>query len=182
MRPLARALGEAIVPRLDLPFAFFGHSMGASIGFELARHLRRQLGLEPLHFFASARRAPHLAGSTARYRLSDAQLIDALRVMGGTPETVLQDVELMQMLLPIVRADLELIETYVGEPGPPLRCPITAFHGLADDEVSPPAIDAWREHTSGPFALHSFDAGHFFLGSHREQILRRVGDALLAQR
>ncbi len=176
---IVEALAPAALPHLSaLPFAFFGHSLGARVGYELARHLRRRFGLEPVHFFASACRAPQFPSTSRRHELPDERLIDEMRRLGGTPEALLRERELMQVFLPIVRADLQVVETYAYEPGPPLHCPITALHGRHDRDISGLEAEGWREHTAGAFALRPVEAGHFFLVSHREQILRWVAEAL----
>jgi surfactin synthase thioesterase subunit len=182
MDQIVRPLGEVISPFLNLPFAFFGHSMGASVAFELARHLRRRSGVEPAHFFASARRAPQFQSPAPMHALPRSSLVERLRLMGGTPEVVLQDEAMMQLFLPILCADLEVVETHGHIPGPPLRCPLTMIRGHADREVSDDEAMGWREHTSGAFTLRYLAAGHFFLGPHREQVLQWVAEALIAPR
>ncbi|MFS8071987.1 MAG: thioesterase II family protein [Byssovorax sp.] len=176
--PLVQPLCEALLPWLDRPFAFFGHSMGASIAFELARRVKRQIGVEPAHFFASARRAPHCPTRTPMHALPDALLIEKIRRMGGTPESVLRDAPMMELFLPIIRADLDIVETYNYVPGPPLGCPLTMLRGMDDLEVSDGEAAGWREHTSSVFTLRTLSAGHFFLSTHREQVLRWIAEAL----
>lgn len=178
VQQIVDALAKTIGPQLDRPFAFFGHSMGASVAFELARRLERQGDSGPVHVFVSAREAPHFPAKKGRHTMSDELLTRELRQMGGTPEVVLRDAELMEMFLPIVRADLEVTDTYRYEPGPPLRCPLTALRGTADREIYEAEVEGWREYTSGAFTLHSIAAGHFFVGTHRAQVLGWVSETL----
>ncbi|HXR64805.1 MAG TPA: alpha/beta fold hydrolase [Ktedonobacteraceae bacterium] len=159
----------ALSPFLDMPYAFFGHSMGALVSFELTRYLQRVRSHPlPAHLFVSGRRAPQIPGSDPpTSSRSDADFIEELRRLKGTPELVLQNKELLTLLLPILRADFQLCETYTYRDDDPLRCSITAFGGLYDTEVPSPMIAAWREQTSLAFKHRFFDGDHFFL--HKEQ-------------
>ncbi len=112
--PLVQALAQALLPHLDKPFAFFGHSMGALISFELTRQLRRLYGLVPLHLFVSAHRAPQLPDPDPPiHTLPEAEFMEELRCLNGTPKEVLEQPELMELMLPILRADFALCETYI---------------------------------------------------------------------
>jgi medium-chain acyl-[acyl-carrier-protein] hydrolase len=177
--PLVRAIAHAVAPRLDKPFAFFGHSMGAMIGFELARHLRREMGLLPAHMFISGRRAPQLDRSErVTYNLPESEFIDSLRDLNGTPPEVLEHRELMQLMLPLLRADFAVCQTYSYLHEPPLDCPFTVFGGLSDPEVSRRQLEAWREQTSGPWALRRLPGDHFFLHSAQGTLLSLLSHEL----
>jgi medium-chain acyl-[acyl-carrier-protein] hydrolase len=180
VEPLVEALAEALLPFLDLPFAFFGHSMGAVVAFELARKLRTAVNLEPRHLFVSGRIAPHIVRvEPPNYNLPDPELIEELRRLDGTPEEALEHPELMGLMLPLLRADFELVQTYSYADGAPLGCSVTAFGGLKDKEVSREELAGWREHTAGDFSLRMFEGGHFFLHAARSQILAAVSAELL---
>lgn len=173
LSPLVQALAEAIVPFLDRPFAFFGHSMGAMISFELARILQRRLGLKPDHLFVSGRIAPHIMDTQRRtYDLPEAEFIEELRRLNGTPVEVLEHPELMELMTPLLRADFSVVGTYTYLPGLPLNCPITAFGGLQDPEVSREQLEAWREYTTASFSLHMFPGDHFYLNTKRQLLLQ----------
>lgn len=160
-------LAEALAPHLLRPFAFFGHSMGALIAFELARELRRSGRPAPQHLFVSARRAPHLARTRrALHTLPDQELRAELRSLDGTPPAVLENDELMELVLPILRADFAICETYACDPGDPLDVPIGMFGGEDDSETTPREIDLWRQHSRRPGRLRLFPGGHFFLHEH----------------
>lgn len=162
--PLVQALAPALMPLLDRPFVFVGHSMGALIGFELARELRRQNAAAPSHIFVSGRIAPHLPlPRRPFYNRTEPDLIDGLREMGGTPEEVLENAELMKLLIRVLRADFAVNETYGYSAEPPLDCPISSFAGLQDPEVSREPLEAWRIHTTIQFEAQIFPGGHFFL-------------------
>lgn len=165
MAPLIDALAGALDPYLDdLPFAFFGHSMGAAISYELSHRLIRDGRPLPSRLFVSGRRAPHLEGDDkADYLLPDDAFIERLREMQGTPEEVLANRELMGLIMPLLRADFELIDTHGPTSYGSLTCPITAFGGVGDVDVEAQEVAAWKELTEGDFDLHMLPGGHFFI-------------------
>lgn len=175
MQPLVNDLGEALLPYLEKPFVFFGHSMGALIGFELARLFRKRQLPGPLHLFASGHVAPQ-AGYTHKpiFDLPEPDFIEELRKLEGTPEAVLNNAELMQLLIPMLRADFEVNETYSYEPEPPLEIPISAYGGLTDNDVSRELLEAWREQTASEFKLQMFAGGHFFLQDSQKLLLHTL--------
>ncbi len=169
---LVDAIASHIQPYLDKPFAFFGHSMGGLVSFELARLLRKKHSISPVHLFVSGRRAPQIPHSKPPiHNLSEPAFIEELRHLNGTPKTVLENTELMQLFLPVLRADFAVLETYVYTPEPPLECPITAFGGLQDLEVSCDELQAWQNQTTGAFSLQTFPGDHFFLYSAQNLLL-----------
>lgn len=180
MRPLVASLARALTPYFDKPFAFFGHSMGAMISFELARLLRREAGREPFHLFVSGRAAPQVYEPDLRtYELPEAEFIEELRRLNGTPAEVLDNPELMQVMLPLLRADFKVIHAYEYEPGPPLGCHISAYGGLQDAEVSREKLEAWREQTTAGFVLRMLPGDHFFLHASQQYLLRTVAQELM---
>jgi medium-chain acyl-[acyl-carrier-protein] hydrolase len=161
---LIEALVRALDPLLDKPFAFFGHSLGALIGFELAREIRRQYGVHPVRLFASAGSAPQIPHRTPPiHTLPDNEFLAELRRLNGTPRELLDHEELMEVMLPILRADFALYETYLYSTEPLLNCPISAFGGLLDRRVNESDLEAWRSQTSASFSLRMFPGDHFFL-------------------
>lgn len=176
---LIEAISEPLSERLNGPFAFFGHSMGATICFELARHVRSKFGLSPVHLFISARRGPTVPGDgEVTYNLPEAQFIEEVLKLNGTPAEVVESPEVMRLLSPMLRADFQLIETYRYEPGVPLTCPITVFGGLDDAVVSRESLYAWRQETSGAFKLNMLPGDHFFLRTSESLLLRLLNDKL----
>lgn len=160
---LVEAIVEALLPLFDIPFAIFGHSMGSFIGFELARKLRKLHNIEPVHLFVSARRAPQIPDpEPPTSQLSDVDFIDHVGKFNGTPEAVIQSQELMELFLPVLRADFSILETYRYRKEPPLDCPITAFGGLSDHKYHRWEIEAWREQTSNRFKSFFFSGRPFF--------------------
>lgn len=179
MEPLVQALALAIQPYLDRPFAFFGHSLGAKICFELARHLRAQGASMPVHLFFSGSIPPQIPNSDSPiHTLPDAEFVETLRRFNGTPEALLQNDELLQFFLPLLRADIALHETYRYVPGEPFDCPVSVFGGLEDDDVSRDDLEAWRVHTRGEFTLRMLPGDHFFLRSARAPLLEAVSGDL----
>jgi len=172
LRPLIETLGPAIYPLVQQPFAFFGHSMGAMIAFELSLYLRREYGLTPAHLFVSGRRAPQLLRhEPLLYNLPHDALIAELRRLDGTPLEALDHPELMELMMPLLRADFALVDTYEYRPEPPLECGITAFGGLQDHDVSREELEAWRRQTDSTFRLLMFPGGHFFVQKEAEALL-----------
>jgi medium-chain acyl-[acyl-carrier-protein] hydrolase len=177
--PLVRATADAIKGHLDRPFAFFGHSMGALVSFELARLLRRENEPEPRALFVSGRRAPQLPPEPRTYDLPKDEFIQELRDIGGTPEEVLSHPELLNLLLPTLRADFELCQTYSYHDEPPLNCQFTAFGGLSDEYVPRDELDQWREQTTGQFQLRMFPGDHFFLHDSQALLLQMLSRGLV---
>jgi medium-chain acyl-[acyl-carrier-protein] hydrolase len=175
---LCGALVEALGPHLDRPFAFFGHSMGALLAFELARHLRREGRPGPRRLFVSGGRAPRRDRGPLLHNLSDPALLVELERLNGIPAEVMREPDLMSMFLPILRADLELYETYVYYSEVALECPISAFGGWQDSRVSHEDLAAWQEETRTAFSLRMFAGDHFFLHAARASIVRAIFEDL----
>jgi len=172
MEPLVKAILRELRSYLDMPFAFFGHSMGAIISFELARLLRREHAALPVHLFVSGRSAPQLSKPrTPTYGLANAEFMEELQRLKGTPPEVLNHPDLMQFVMPLLRADFELIETYTYKYEPPLSIPLTAFGGLADLETSRESLAGWRAQTTAEFSLRMLPGDHFYLTSNEEPLL-----------
>jgi medium-chain acyl-[acyl-carrier-protein] hydrolase len=179
LSPLIQALAQALFPLLDKPFAFFGHSLGALMSFELARQLRRQYGVQPVRLFVSAGRAPQLPHrGLPVHTLPDGDFLAELRRLNGTPRAVLEHEELMQIALPVLRADFAVYETYVYSTELPLNCPISTCGGLRDRTVSQSDLEAWREQTRGSFSLQMFPGDHFFLHTTQPLLLRVLSQEL----
>lgn len=177
--PLVQTLTQVLLPSLNMPFAFFGHSMGGLISFELARHLRKEHNLHPTRLFISGFRAPQMQNPHPLiHDLPEPLFIEKLRQLGGTPEVILQEADLMQLMLPTLRADFMMCETYIYVSEPPLSCPISAFGGLQDIMVSRGLLAKWSEQTESSFTLRMLSGGHFFLHSNREFLLEDIAVVL----
>lgn len=173
VQPLVEALAEALLSCFEKPFALFGHSMGAIISFELARLLQRKHQLRPTRLFVSARRPPQIIDKERHtYDLPEPEFIEELKRLNGTPREALEHPELMMMMMPLLRADFELCQTYEYTPGPPLDCPISAYGGLQDPDVRREHLEAWSEHTTSSYSLRMFPSDHFFLHSSAPLLMR----------
>jgi len=162
----AGAISEALEDKLDLPFAFFGHSMGALLSFEVARALRRRRLQEPLYLFVSGYRAPQIPSPRpAVYHLPDEEFLEALRDLYDPPEAAMKIPELRELLLPTLRADITLCESYEYTQEAPLSCPILAFGGRDDQEAPLEALESWGLQTEGSFEMKRFAGGHFYLAA-----------------
>ncbi len=173
--PLVDALASALLPDLNKPFAIFGHSLGALIGYELARRLYTSVGLQPRRLFVSGHDAPGCDNSSKIvHNLPDEEFIAELRRLNGTPPEILADAELMQLALPLLRADFRLNETYQHRSFPLLTCPVSAYAGIGDEEVSADAISSWKKVTRGPFDSRTFEGDHFFIHSAMVPLVRQI--------
>lgn len=163
MPELADRTAAAVGAYIDRPFAFFGHSMGGLLSYEVAHRLRADRGVEPAHMFISGRRAPERPPTPTIHTLPHDALVAKLKEMKGTPVEVLEHPELLELVVPIFRSDVEVLETYQFPLRAPLRCPVTAMGGLADVDVKSDDLDAWRQYSTGPFKLRMFEGDHFYL-------------------
>ncbi|MGK7940903.1 MAG: thioesterase II family protein [Crocosphaera sp.] len=169
---LLETMTPYLLPYLDKPFAFFGHSMGALISFEFARYLFKNQGLCPFHLFISGYGNPKFKKSkTPIANLPEALFIEEIRSLNGTPQAVLEDEELMKLLVPILRADFSILETYVYQEFHPLTCPITVFGGLEDERTTEEELQAWCQETQEACSLNMFPGDHFFIHSQESNIL-----------
>lgn len=173
---LIRGLTDAVEPHLDLPFAIFGHSMGAAIAFELARALRRRNRAAPVRLIVSGGRAPHRPPRLAPLAaLPERPFLEAVQERYGCfSDEILQMREMLNLLLPILRADLAMFETYQCIEDAPLDCPISVFGGTGDTTVTEDELTDWRRHTTGAFDLCLLPGGHFFPQESREPVLRAL--------
>lgn len=172
---LIEALKTAILPHLNQPFAFFGHSMGGIVSFELTRLLAREYNVSPVYLFISGCRAPQIQDlDPPIHDLPETEFIDELHRLNGTPKVVLENAELMELVLPALRADFAMLETYSYSVDTPLNCPIAVFGGLQDNEVSPEDLQAWNLQTSKMFSWEMFEGDHFFIDSARSFLLTSI--------
>ena len=177
---LVSALVAGIEAELDRPYVILGHSMGGLVAFELVRRLR-ELGRQlPAKLFVSGRQAPPIPEPDGPiHALPHDEFIEELRAHNGTPEAVLQSPELLELVLPTIRADFSICETYVYQQQPLLDCPISVFGAEQDPEVPMPDLLAWREETSADFAVHRFPGDHFFIHQERAAFLRELDRELV---
>ncbi|MET9710118.1 thioesterase II family protein [Nocardiopsis alba] len=180
--PLAERLVEQLRPVDDhRPVVYFGHSLGATVAFEVARRLEAE-GNGPRALIASARCAPSAHRSHEIHLLDDAGIVAELRKLSGTADRLLDDEELLETLMPAIRGDYKAAETYSYTPGPPLNCPVFGFYGDDDVRVGEEDLLGWKAHTVGGFELHGLPGGHFYPSENptrtAEEIEARVGSVM----
>lgn len=176
---LAQALAQDLYPYLDAPFALFGHSMGALIAYELARELDARYRAVPRHLFVSAHRAPHAPNrDRLMHTLPNADFVAELKKLDGTPSEVLRHPELLELLIPALRADFTMIERYTHEARAPLDCPVTAFGAHDDQRVTTDDLAMWLDITNGNFDLRLFDGGHFYIRNCPTSLLDAISEKL----
>ena len=173
---IINALIDALSDLAGVPFVFFGHSMGALLAFEVARELRNRALKQPAHLFVSGRQAPSTPFSgNPLYMLPDgAFLEECVRRYQGIPQAILNEPELMSLLLPVLRADMEMIENYRHKPQAPLHIPITALYGREDRTLKILDVQAWAQETSDRFSYAELPGGHFFLQTARSQVVEII--------
>lgn len=163
----------------DGPFALFGHSMGTLVAFELARALRRRGGPEPGLLIVSGLGAPQVKRDRPRITdLPEGPFLEQLRMHFDVTEDLLSDPLILEMVLPVLRADLAVVENYQYTPEPPFEFPIVAFGGGIDPEARPDHIHAWKDQSVRPVPVTIFPGGHFYINAHRERLLAAVRAAL----
>ena len=176
---LVEQIATVIADQAPQPFALFGHSLGALLAFEVARHLDR-IGVSPRHLFVSGCQAPtHRGGIRPLHLLSDEGLLEVLRDFNGTPPEVLRDREFMSLVLPTLRADFALACEYAYRPGPQLSVPMTVLAGTGESGGRWGEVGRWADQTVAPCRLHWFDGDHFFIHSHKHAVIDRVRGQLL---
>lgn len=179
---LVGPLCAALEPYLNQPYAFFGHSMGAVVAYEVARWFSGSSRVGPACLIVSGRPAPGLASGRRLSELPDDQFVAEVGRLNGIPPEVLSEPGLLEMVLPALRADFELAETYRPLPGGRLSCPVVGYLSTADPEVDHAGMLRWREVTTGEFALRVFRGDHFYLKGGRPDVLGAVRDDVRPER
>jgi surfactin synthase thioesterase subunit len=179
LAPLIKDLANSLDDALDRPFALFGHSMGGIIGFELARALRDRGGPQTAHLFISAASAPGTPRTRPLIHCATAEEVKKeLRALNGTPQALLENEEIMELMLPTLKADFSVLETYEYREKPPLAVPITIFGGTSDRVVPPAALNGWRRQSSRESRLQLFPGDHFFLNTAMFDLVRAITHVL----
>jgi len=162
--PLVAEIVGHISLLTDIPYALYGHSMGALLSFEVARVLSSRQGSGPKHLFVSGCRAPQYPRDDPKtFNLPRDAFLAELKKLNGTPEEVFAHAELIDLLIDLLRADFELVQTYEYHPGAPLSCPITVYGGMGDEHVSAEACHLWKKQTSANCTVRMFRGNHFFI-------------------
>jgi medium-chain acyl-[acyl-carrier-protein] hydrolase len=177
---LVEALVPALMPYLDRPFAFFGHSMGAVLAYEVTHELMKRAARIPVHLFVSGRRPPHMPDpDPPLHVLPDHEFVDEInRRYGAIPPEVLSESDLMELLLPSLRADIFALETHRPTLAQTLPCPISAFGGADDRHAPREHLEAWRTQSSVSFRVRTFPGDHFYIDLRRDEVLAEVTASL----
>ena len=170
LEDLLEDLESTLLPYLDRPFMFLGHSMGAMLAFELTNRIKRAHGKRPKHLFLSSMRAPHLSTKEDYHLLSDKQLLSKIFDLGGTGREISQDEKLMSLILPTLRKDLALCDNYRCSNNLNLDIPVTILGGNRDDAVSVKDLLAWNSYFGDEFKVRLFDGGHFYFRDSFEEL------------
>jgi medium-chain acyl-[acyl-carrier-protein] hydrolase len=176
----AVAAAQGLRPYFDMEFAFFGHSLGALLAYESIQTLWQTGGPLPKHLIVSAHRAPHIPlPHEPTWQLPDTEFKQRVKELNGTPGEVLEHPELQALMLPLIRADFRLDETYSPSPAHQvLHCPVTVFGGTRDGEVPESHLRAWSQWTNDRFDLKMIEGDHFFIHSHSSTLTALISDAL----
>jgi len=182
MSALVEAVTTEIAALADCPVAFFGHSLGALVAFEVARAMSPRLQAAVEHLFVSAVAAPHRRSRAPNRLVSNRMLLSEVARLGGTPAAVLDNQEMHGLALAALRADLAVFRSYRYRSAPPLSIPITALGGRHDPQVTVADLSAWKHQTRRSFAVELFDGGHFYLQDARPKVMKTILDALSPRR
>jgi medium-chain acyl-[acyl-carrier-protein] hydrolase len=179
MKPLLESLADTFSPHLTQPYLFFGHSLGGLVSYELSCYLRNYSKSMPLHLLISGHRAPHRPPLNPPVHQADDQcFLQRIKDMGGTPDKFFEMKDLIQMMLPALRADFTIWETYQYHSEPPLNIPITAFGSDGDKDAAEEDILAWEQYTEAEFRAHMFHGSHFYFQNDPKPLLKLINNTL----
>lgn len=176
MNELLEDAWQHLTPFLDKPFILFGHSLGGLVAFEFLHKLIQESKPLPVHFISSARKAPFLKSIENWTGLSDDEFIRKLDDLGGLHPDIAENKELVELLLPILRADIGIVEQYTPENELTAPCPVTVFGGHDDTNIPVEALEQWQECFSQPIQIKMLDAGHFYLDTHAQELSNHITD------
>ncbi|MGW3204489.1 thioesterase II family protein [Streptomyces sp. NPDC001135] len=168
---LADALADELRPLLDAPLAVFGHSMGASVGYELALRLQARHRVTPALLMVSCRKPPHLLTPRTAALADDTALVAEVRRLGGTDAALLDDPDLRELVLPALRADFAAVARYTARPGIPLDCPVAGYLGSGDPDITADEMAGWADVAPKGFDLTELPGGHFYLTAQRDALV-----------
>ncbi len=180
MNTLISELLKVITSLIDRPYVLFGHSLGSRVAFELMAQCKKIGYRLPQHFIASGSRGPHIpVRKESIHQLPDEEFIAELKELNGTPKEILVNEELMALLLPLLRADFKLADTYSYASDTVFDCPISVLGGKDDIEITYEDLQSWGIYFSQPADVHTLSGDHFFIESNKQLIEEKVNMIIL---
>ncbi len=179
---VVQSLTDSLPPFLERPYLFWGHSMGALLSYEVAQRLQ-QLGRPlPQRLIVSGMNAPHVPYADPHiHHLPEAEFVTALEGLNGTSPTVLQNAELRSLVLPMIRADFQMVETYAYQETVPLTCPITILDAVDDEKTDEAGLQEWQKQSTELLEMFTFPGNHFFLYDLQPKLVNTIGNLLTRQ-
>ena len=178
MNEMVSDLYKIIVHDLSKPYAFYGHSMGAVLAFLMVKRIVNDNLTPPVYLFVSGKEAPSVSNKNPiRHLMPREEFIAELREMGGSPEQLLDDDELMNFFEPVLRADFQAMELYEYEKTSPLQIPVLAMIGL-DEDITEEEVQAWQEETIQKIEIMKFEGKHFFIFNYSKEIMALINKRL----
>jgi surfactin synthase thioesterase subunit len=171
---LVSELADELLRYMDRPFILFGHSIGARIAFEFARKLRSISARCPECLIVAGSRSPEIPEPKPLHHLDNENFINELKRFSGTPEAVLENKELMDLFVPVLRADFAIDETWKFRDEKPFAFPVYVFGGTRDREADYEELCKWSNHTTDKFFIEMLEGGHFFINDQRELLLKQI--------
>lgn len=175
MDDLVDELAKHITGLLDLPFIFFGHSLGSRVAIELMSRLRERKLPLPMHFIASGSRGPHKKIRESDFhRLNDDEFVERIKSLEGTPQEILEDKDLLALFLPLLRADFKIAGEYQYKGQEKFNCRLTVLGGQEDAGVERNDLFAWQNHFTSDCQLKQYPGGHFFIKTKQDEVLEDI--------
>ncbi|MFE9701946.1 thioesterase II family protein [Streptomyces sp. NPDC005930] len=174
MEDLTERVTDALLPFLDVPVTLFGHSMGASLAYEVALRLTRRHKVSAAALHVSSRKPPHRLTPRRLHEAGDEALIEEVRRLGGTDESLLSDPDLREIVLPAIRADFTIVGTYGPRAADPVDCPVYAYVGDQDPSITVHDMSGWADVAPRGFRLDVLGGGHFYLTERQDSLTRTM--------
>lgn len=179
---LIAELAPVVSENSDLPFSFFGHSLGGLIAYELCHYLVERKLKQPSQLFVSGCDAPRYRSKDKNiHTLPHEEFVASLKKYNGTPSEIFSYPELLNTLLPTIRSDFFMAETYSYTSRNRLLLPINVFAGLQDDYDSPEQVTGWKEETSNACDIQWFKGDHFFINTATDQVIEQINRKLIKE-
>ncbi|MCX4807324.1 alpha/beta fold hydrolase [Streptomyces sp. NBC_01214] len=182
LEEIADAISADLLPYLDVPLAIFGHSMGASVGYEIAIRLEARHHVVPELLMVSCCKAPHLRTTREAGFGTDEELLAEVVRLGGTDAVLLDDPDLRELTLPAIRADFTAVARYTARRGVPLACPVVGYVGDNDPDITAAHVAGWADIAPKGFDFRVLPGGHFYLVDQRDALVGDIRARLAPQR